>query len=138
MVQFRVGDHVLVNFGQYVKTAADGYYVRKINRDGTFVVGPSPKVLRKTLALLVPEAEYMTFIGYEVGDTVRVKDRPRGFRTAEDKMEKLDPYGTVVELRPELGGVLVKHEDGQGPFGWAFDEVEPAGRSALHRLLDDE
>lgn len=49
-----------------------------------------------------------------VGDLVRVRVDPR----------PSEPRGRVLEIVEDKGGVLVLHEDGTGPFGWSFHEIE--------------
>lgn len=52
-----------------------------------------------------------------VGDLVRV-------RVDRSIFGHLEPRGRVLEIVEDKGGVLVQHEDGNGPLGWSFHEIE--------------
>jgi hypothetical protein len=52
-----------------------------------------------------------------VGDLVRV-------RVDRSILGHLEPRGRVLEIVEDKGGVLVQHEDGNGPLGWSFHEIE--------------
>jgi hypothetical protein len=61
-----------------------------------------------------PEPSLPDPVSPAVGDRVRVRVSPA----------PAERCGRVLEISEDKGGVLVLHEDGSGPFGWSFHEIE--------------
>jgi len=65
---------------------------------------------------MIVESKYPDFDGFCVGDRVRLRDHV--------VLRGVTPPCVTGEIVAILDrGVLVKHDDGSGPFGWARTEV---------------
>jgi hypothetical protein len=70
---------------------------------------------------MIVESKYPDFDGFCVGDRVRLRDHVVKRASAEEARTPPCVTGEIVAILDR--GVLVKHDDGSGPFGWARTEV---------------